>query len=99
MKKYSISLKEKKFLIYWNIFHLFGLFVTMFSIRGEFSIGKNMSWYLWNGYSSDEGFWPFVAIFEKIPGIHYRGVDLGHGVYVAFNGIYYQYSIEEYLFY
>ncbi len=86
----SISLKQRRFLIVWCIFHLFALTVNLIPICGSISdVESNYGSYhrhiFTNGYyrEDDGAFWPFVKFSE----------------YYSYNGIFHNYSIYAFIVY
>lgn len=93
MKKLILSKAQKRFLLIWVVFHLFGLTANLVPIKGEIGEDRGAVSYIFTPADESNRFWPFVSFVE--PYAHgFTGEKTYH-----FMGIFYEYDISEFLVY
>lgn len=109
MKKITVTLGNKRFLIVWMAIHAFALFVNTARVRGTIKTDnpykdESHIWTTANDWTYGGDFWPFTTFFKHNDGkAAYSPVD-GHVLYqydsyTVFNGLFNGYGYSEFLAY
>ncbi len=87
----KLTLNQKRFLVYWMLFHSFALFVNVAGIYGTIHIDNHTTISIFTDppTTGNQGFWPFVS-YSMSNFVYYRS---------SFHGIFYNYRFSEYIFY
>lgn len=96
----KISLREKRFLIIWVLFHAFALFLSIAEIKGNYENG-----YYFSNSSSTKDFWPFAGFNNEGYSPNFKGYDASgssitrYEPYSTFKGIFNGYDLTEFIAY